>query len=308
MLQRVFFNKATRMNEVQDYATSIREEIEKLGGTVLGSQLAQRLRSKHPELSFADHGGLSGLIRQACPDTVSAAGRHGQDVVWSTRANAQRPLSALVPAGSQPTVGTHHASLWQAFTHPAADLQLVVRSDQGRLEVLQPGDSVPEGAVVVPKASQPDHRRVAEAFLAQVSPDDQESFKECLASEDYWSCWARETRTKGGGKYYRLWLRFRSERLKALLRERLTELHLSVESVDRCITQLTQERVLKRPHVPACGLAGGRMLDQGGQLRSSRTSSHLRDAIIEAVGSLSEEDLRRIWLPVGVVADALRRR
>ncbi len=107
------------------------------------------------------------------------------------------------------------------------------------------------------------------------------------------------TRTWEGGKYLKPWLAFRFDAICELFRQRLGSLGVADKIVDTCLERLKRSKSADRP-VPTANK----------QIRtpSQNPSAPLRDIARAALEALSEEELRRIWLPLGVIADAVRGR
>lgn len=109
--------------------------------------------------------------------------------------------------------------------------------------------------------------------------------------------WARQMRFFESGKYQRSWVAFRYERLLALFVDRLKGLNFPEGFSDIALDNLRRAKPSKIKTFRALAAPLSPSLDR----------SDLRSVISNALADLSEDDLRRVWLPIGPVADALRR-
>jgi hypothetical protein len=151
----------------------------------------------------------------------------------------------------------------------------------------------PEGCVEVPKVTATEHLRIAQDYLPQLDALDQPRFRAILTLGDFWHRWSREIKVWGYGKYAKPWVDFRFSRLCGLFQERVR----SLGAADWVVAASLEN--LKRLKTKAFGIT----------VTSDRvsTASSMRRAVLHSISTMSDEDLRQVWLPVGAMCDALRK-
>jgi len=149
-------------------------------------------------------------------------------------------------------------------------------------------------ALIVEPLTTAAHRLIAEQFLASERarlPDEvARGLEESLRHHDggWWWFWVR--RTRADPDVNKAWLTFRRKELESSLRAHLETLALSADARERAFQCILRSREAPAPSPP------------DGDLRALRRTARF------AVDSLSEEQLRALLLPLGLVYDALRAR
>jgi len=184
-------------------------------------------------------------------------------------------------------------SAWKAFTHPVAKGRLAVNLGSGDVSLVPEDSPLPEGCVEVAKVTRAEHRGIAAEYIPQLEISDQLKFRTILALDDFWHKWSREMKLCKYGKYAKTWAEFRFSRLCGLFQERVKSLGASDGVVGTSLENL--KRLKKK--------------ESGISTPSDKpaTASSMRRVVLHSIGSLSDEDLRQVWLPVGAIFDALRR-
>jgi hypothetical protein len=171
--------------------------------------------------------------------------------------------------------------------------RLVVDLKSAEISLVREEGPLPDGCVEIPKVTAAEHRQIAREFIPQLEVSDQPKFQAILALEDFWHRWSREMKLWRYGKHAKTWLDFRFNRLCNLFQERVRSLGASESVVAASLENLK------------------RLKHKEGEisLPSDKTpiSSSMRRVVLHSIGSMSEEDLRHVWLPVGAIFDALRR-
>ncbi|MCI0557087.1 MAG: hypothetical protein MN733_01220 [Nitrososphaera sp.] len=104
--------------------------------------------------------------------------------------------------------------------------------------------------------------------------------------------WSYEMKAWKNGQYSKAWIDFRFQKLCGLFIERLKALgtpEMSALAILEALKRLkTEERRVSAP--------------------TERTfTPSMRKIAVAAIGGLSDEELRRVWLPLGVILNALGR-
>jgi hypothetical protein len=235
---------------------------------------------------------LLDFIYQHVP-SVHAIGRSGADVIYACELEG--------PTGDAPRSPEHdpgHGSrtervqnydAWRTFVSPSSFYRLFGNPQTGELKVFAARQS-PPGAPwkQVPPASVDSHREIARDFVATLLAfEPKEELTKILLEETWWGPFLQAARRNGiesewrGFRHHRLWTEFEKT---------LKDAGISPELV---------QNFRKAPtirHAPAIAQSG------------VSTDEELRRIAISAVKNASVDDLRRIWLPLGVVVDALENR
>lgn len=285
----------------QEVAQFIIERMKQSPG-MLGAPLGALTNAQFPGINFRlNYGGLRAFVEQFCGSEVEIIrGQWGKDDLYQLRSAGQSgEASGTAPASSE-TAASPIETPWKVFTVPESRGRLYVNPESETVKVAQAAGPVPEPPFVeVPKLTSEEHHRFATEFLPQIEMDERERFQELLAGENFWQRWFAATRTFAGGKYLKPWLTFRFDRICELLRERLRALGISDIAALICVEKVKQSKAADRP-VPA--------VNKRIPMTPSTSIGSLYDVARAALDAMSEEELRRIWLPLGVVADAIRRR
>lgn len=272
-------------------------EVVRARGSILGCQLGAEILSKVPDLNLRlQYGGLRHFIESDCQGRVIQIGEQGGDVVYGS-------ASATTPSGpAQRPSSRGLATEWDAFQRPGAAQLLCVDPISGQTKLADRSEAVPPPWAVVPPMTPAEHLGLAREFLPQIDAADQEGFKSALDESNYWPAWVRLLQGPLGNKYRSEWIVFRFDKIRALFLARLKT--LGVEEA-MAVSILARLKAAKR--VPR------RAQDVGSRTfeplhRAGAEDSELRRLARTAIDSMGTDDLRRIWLPLGVIADALGRR
>jgi hypothetical protein len=270
-------------------------------GPITGARLGARVKDQFPGFDWKkDFGSLHGFIQRQCPDKVVLVSST-PDHMWAL-AEAAGDQAQQIPART-PT------SAWQAFVNERIAEKVFVSTETGEVAVVPAMGTAPAGFGEVPKITHGDHLQIAKEFLGQVDPSDQAQFQGELEKPDYWQRWNTALKFVKGGQYLTAWHEFRLQKICDLYAARLRGVGIasdeivarSVENLKRLRSEAHSQR--QRQESPTGKPIPALLYER----RRDRQARPLQEIAIEAVRSLSEEDLRRLWLPLGVVIDALRR-
>lgn len=278
------------MQNEQEIATFITDKVraaQRISGANLGFAL-----SPHVPDFRQKFGTLRGFVEKFCQNTVGIIPPTKNTDVYFVPASM---LSTMPVEGSKPP--EPRDSAWRAFTSPSSQCSLSINTETGDFRIRLTSDSEPSPPwVALPSASPNDHRRIASEFLAEMAPEDRSTFEEIVKSQDFWPPWAAKMRTFEQGKYSRTWPLFRFKKLCNLYLHKLKSIGVGEELAAESLRRL---KALK---------SAGRKAEQTAALKSTATlppTLSIRWLATAALEAMSEGELRRVWLPLGPVADAL---
>lgn len=273
---------------------------------VLGAKLGAVVAAQFPNVNFkAEYGGLRAFVQRFCGDAVKITpvkvGPFGQDNIYAA-ANASDVPTTLEAARSSPVA---EESAWRRFTVPDSSGRLWVNRTSALIRLDEPPRGEAEGDwIEIAKSSHDEHRQIALDFLPQIDEHDRATFQQIVELPDFWRAWFSATRDVSNGRYGKSWAAFRFSKLCQLFTERLTSAGITQEVAVRALDHLRETKVDRRRAAPT----GAPNDAAGGAYPSAGDNNVLRELARIAVESLSEDDLRRVWLPLGVISDAVRRR
>lgn len=252
-------------------------------GEIPGSKLAMDLKAVVPDWSAADHGVRS--LREFIlthVDGVVVAGRSGLDVLYRpTSASGESPGPAVKLASS--------GDVWRTWVSPSSPFALAFNLVDGRPTIVKRADDVPAGHVLVEPATVDEHRAIARDYLDRFSDPDRESLKRILESSEplWWRSWSTEMEKLGESS---AWSAFRHEGLSELLRTRLEAagLHPTV-----------------RAAAAGAVVRGRAPRTRAPRKREPQAINGVRAVVASVLGMMSDEELRALRLPVGLVLDVL---
>lgn len=266
--------------------TEISEVIRRLvtdAGEILGAKLAMDLKAAVPDWSAANHGArsLRDFIVTHVPG-VAVVGRSGMDVVY-------RPVSSAgESAGAVPTRALS-GDAWRTWVSPSSPFALAFNAADGSAIVVKRTDEVPNGHVLVEPATVQEHRAIAGDFLSRAPESALESLKDIVASPEqhWWRRWLTEMEKLG---QLSAWNAFRHERLRELLKSRLEEAGVAQPVLEAAAGAVAQ---------------GRRSRQREARVKEPRNDGGIRALVVSVVGRMSDEELRDLRLPVGLVLDVL---
>jgi hypothetical protein len=278
----------------QEIARFIESQVKAYPG-IPGAKLGALATAQFPGVSFRyQFDGLKNFVRRFCGPRVEVilGGPGGDDTYrWTETAPLDQTTAKISPTADiidRP---------WAAFASSDSPSKLRVNRDSGELDVVAPSEVVDAPWIEVSKVTTEEYRQMASAFLPQISDADRVHFSGFLHLPDFWDRWFAETRSFAGGKYFRAWVSFRFHTLCEIFLERLQKLGVPEELQPLVLGRLKQSKMPKQLL---------RNKEESLQFSTERSSA-LRQMALMAVKTMTEEDLRRVWLPLGVVSDALRR-
>lgn len=282
------------MTKEQEIARFIEANIKSQPG-ISGARLGALATAQFPGINFrAQFNGFKSFVKQYCgPEVeISVAGPAGDDTYrWTATSSPSEKTGATIVPVPEVT-----ESPWGAFAVTDSPSKLRLNRESGQLDVVAGSSEVlVEPWVEVPKVTTEEYQQLATQFLPQINDADRYHFTKLLHLPDFWDRWFTETRSFAGGKYFRAWISFRFFRLCEIFVERLKKLGVHDDLQPVILERLKQSKAVKK------------QLRTDEFVETPPGSSRLRQIALSAVRAMPDEDLRRMWLPLGVMSDALRR-
>jgi hypothetical protein len=274
--------------------------------TVLGTELGNAIRVRFPDLNLKlQFGGLRKFIQEYCAGQVVYVRAQGGDGVY---AHSSRADSGVRPEPRPPAAST----AWAALVDPNVHTQLAVDPASGALHVYADGEALPKDLIHVDKISLEEHRAMAKGFLPQTPAASRSSFEGALSEDAFWWKWMTAFRTLADREIFENWMKWRYARIIALFDERLRSAGLSDDVVAVAIGELRKSKQVKSVSTKGtASIAINRPRGVAGDLPNTRLGvpdNRLRELAHSAIDLMSDGEIRRIWLPIGALADALRRK
>lgn len=292
--------------EISAVRTAIVEVLsEAPGQRLLGAVLGNKFRTKMGR-TIKDYGyrTLSDFVREnmAAEVTEIASGSNATFQLAEGMAASANPASKR-PAKDAILPNADFLRIWKS---PRSPYKLAIRKSDGEMRAILMKDQPNDDEIAVESPSSEEQKAIGSSFLEGHIPEEQrESFRSKLNEPNilWWKEWDTlfSEHLLPGAKAK--WLKFRENRLLDLLDGALIEGGLAKEVLQYTRATILRPRNAGRAHRPAdstpvVALAGGYVP------APERTFRH---TVFAALGQLSDDELRRVWLPVGVVYDILRR-
>jgi hypothetical protein len=263
--------------------------------SILGSHLGLQIKRFFPDFAPAAYGcrNMRDFLHHHVPQVVEN-GRSGQDVVYSLKTaqaenSSEEPQVLLerqeqVLAGYAPPRRPIRHDLWKTFVSPNTAYRIFVDPTTSTFKVLGRGEPSPSSPWAHVESCPADvHIAIAKAFTSNVfDPTHKRELDSALGSHVWWVTFLDVARRAG---LDRDWITFRRDRLAKEF-----------------------ERVLSLVNVPLSAAQESGMPTSKPALAATSVSRSeaLRNVVLRVVGRLSQEELRSIWLPAGLVVDEVR--
>jgi hypothetical protein len=275
------------------------------GGQMLGALLGSRLRPAlgGRTLKEQGYGTLSDFAKRHLAEVVSQD-VGASDVVFRLNDSASSPAGAINSSfGSANLLPAAPDDLFRIWKSPRFPYRLAVRKSNAAVRALRVGDVADDDEIVVVPPPAETHDAIAKRFIDEHLPEDlRGEFRSKIDERDplWWRAWDAlfNERLPAGRSQ---WLRFREDQLFAELDRALTEAGLAEDL--RPLVRSAMQRSRAQQHKPRPSDTAPRAPVVAG----SGADAALRNIVHAVIERMSEEELRRIWLPLGLVADALGR-
>jgi hypothetical protein len=277
----------------------------------LGTEISTELKEKMPDIDFKQRfGGIRRFIDSYCSN-IRVSGKSGMDYVYS---HARYLNESFTPVHDRDV----HVSPWKVFTYPFSEYRLFFNPQDNSLVIIEPSTDIGEGLVEISKVTEDEYRQIAADFLKHESPIEAESLRQVIVQPNFWMPFTNAIKESLGYEGFGKLISWRLERLKEIFRERLSSKGIDQDKITEVFRYLNKVRKGRPNHLkPATTAINQARLERPGysspRLRNKHILSEsvpiqLRKIIHACVENMSEEQLRQIWLPVGMVMDFARSR
>lgn len=250
-------------------------------GEIQGSKLALALKAVVPDWNAADFGArsLRDFVISSVED-VAVAGRSGMDVVYAISApNKPASIDARPESAADP---------WRAWVSPGSPFALAFHHAGGNAMLIERTASPPDAHIRIEPTSVEEHRAIAREFLDHLALPRRAALQEIVESPDeqWWRSWLGELK-----KLDELasWNTFRHARLLELLVTRLEAAGFD-EETRRAVAEAVKQSRQRRP---------------SRRNSAQRSRTELSVVVAAVIRKMSDEDLRHLKLPIGLVMDVL---
>lgn len=258
----------------------------------LGSAIGTILKVEWPDLELRrDHGGLRQFIERYCPEVVWVAKRGGDDEF------SMKGLDA--PEHSRED--NSQVSAWRAFTTPDLGFVVAIAEVDGKLVVRRPNGE--QAGPVVEPMTVDDHRGIARSFLPEIPDVARAEFSRIADLPDFWQRWFHAMNSNRS--LSSRWLPFRFEAICSMWRSRVLSTGVNAATAEAAQAELLKSKGTSQRTPPA---AGRQLAQRTGQSRApDDDAGELRALALRVVGAMNDEDIARLWIPLGAVFAATRR-
>ncbi len=268
----------------QAVAERITEIVAAADRPILGSDIGQILSREFPGIRMrVDFGGLRAFIERYCSVEVRWHQKHGLDDLYIHQAHAALPSPQ--PSPIQP-------NLWRAFSNPNSQSNVVVHTD-GACTVVPRDSPIPEGGILIDGLTATDYQAMASDFLGDADPATRSLLEPTLTAAPFWPAWSTALRHAGAETMSR-WSAFRHKCVMTEWTTRLKKAGLDDGGIVDWSAQM--ERSSRIVRTRSRGTAKGSV---------AKSASNLRRAVVQTIERMSDDELRRLWLPVGFVFDSM---
>lgn len=267
------------------------EELLNSNGKSKGGLLGNAVKRQFPDVDLKrQFGGFHAFVTHYCSDAIVRAEKTGGDYWYKLLGNSDvaGPTVAVVPSHT----------VWEAFTNTSIHAVLQVDRRSMKLLVLEEPDKSAD-MMTLQRMTSDDHHSVARGFVARAPSDLQSQLSKILENEDYWPRWKQIINGYPDRRVYFDWMKWRGDQIAALLRKRLSDLGFDEPEVRELVSQV-RAKVKRTP---------SDRNDHAVQNAETTKSPvlNLANIVRFAVADMPDEELRKLWLPVGVVVDAVIR-
>lgn len=287
------------MSQEEDIAELLIQAV-KTHSPTTGGHLGPLVKEHYPAADLKSrYGGLHRFIKTYCGTEIVFLGKRGVDNVYAYKDSR----------GTVSSHGSGTADAWRAFSNPKIHLTTLVDTRSGDIDVASPSQAeLKDGWLPIEKISAEEYRLMAQDFLATLEPSEAKNqLQHALTIPNFWPTWSLLINRLRAQGIYNEWLNFRTRQIRNLFRVRLSQLNLSEEVCDQALRSLraSREQIAgQRSAEQVVGHKFAQAADRNEHGQSTRPE--FRNVILQAVSRLTDEDLRRIWLPAGVLIDALK--
>lgn len=263
-------------------ASSLISDLVGEANEILGAHLANLLRQRCPGLDIRSFGSptLSSFIANHVRN-VYVAGRSGMDYIYkkAPQSDGDEAIAAV--------------NFWRAWVSPNGRYVLWIDRSSGKVSALPRNASVPAGSLRLDPPAVQAHQQVAREFLDRFEVDPEGKIAALIIpdKQNWWQAWYAALRKAGLAQR---WNAFRRKRMQEILLQDMAKLPLSEDL-----------RNLAFENIRSSDVAQTRA-DDGGLSAVTDGLIQARSIAIKAIEQMSEQELRELRLPFGIVLDVMR--
>jgi hypothetical protein len=297
------------MRSAEPIASAISTYVQRLPSkNVSGTQLAQFLKFSFPDFSPFVFGvpKLREFVARYVPDIV-VVGRSGGDLLYGVKpANEPGRLTEIsVPDAPVSPVSRPEPhsrlerpsptlQLWKSFSSPNSLWHIYANAETGDVQVIAPGNpGLTAPWVVIPPLPPERHLQVARGFVETLKDEKQRDALQSVFNRPRW--WDQIYTVSLQFGLLRNWQFYRRREIQKAFSEALRSANIPVRASPT--TYSTPLQPVTEPTVPR----------EAEQAKPSSKDDRLRRAVLSAVQAMSIAELRNLLIPVGYLADELRR-
>lgn len=257
------------------------------------------------EFNSGDFGyrNLRQFIQERVPE-LKIIGSSGGDVVWGLA--DWNPLPARTVSESKTD---RQDSLWRTWVSPLSRRVIMVNLETSEIEGGPSDAPVEAGTIRIEPLDAQAHRDIAQAFLDTEHVKDSAVYGALIAAisdpnPDWWRRWNQALHADSHA--FQLWHRYRVEQLRQKLHDHLATLNLPKGLSEKVEVTMADSSRPKLAEMKA-STTFGRRPDIGRVPAAQSISSvnSLRTVVLEVIVRMSEEQLRGLMLPAGLLMDVL---
>lgn len=264
---------------------------------LFGAVLGNRLRAEKAR-TIKDYGfpNLSDFVKRYMASEVSQTVGVSDTIFQLNESATSTPAAG--PTAPLLVSGLPNIDLLRVWKSPRSSYAIAVRRSDGTARAVSVQSHSNDDEVVLTPPSSDAHEAIARSFVEQLPAQHQEEFRSRIDERNPF--WWREWETLFNARFPEersKWLKFRETHLLDQLDTALKAEGMSEDAVLTARDTVRRSRMTKRS-VASGAPAPGRIPGADG--------SAFRQAVLATVEQLSDEELRRIWLPAGVLYELLR--
>ena len=265
---------------------------------VAGSALGLQIQEHFPDINIkTQYQGLTSFVNEYCSENIIQIGKHGGDnlFIHKQRKNENEAESF------------QRQDAWAAFSDPRLNVRLIANPTPPSLRVLSPDQEFPDNYEEIERMNEPSYRKIAEEFVTTelVNEDEEkvQTINAIIAKTNFWFNFVNKVSELFGTYLKEKLLYFRVEKLKQIFKKRLEDIGMNNIDARDIISQIFKNRKA----IPKKNKASSLLIQNHKSISYQQSESITKELIHGAVDSMSQNDLRRIWLPVGAIMDALEK-
>ena len=262
-----------------------------ISGPSLGIQVLDELRQRQITQDLKHFGGLRSFIREYLSDFLQI---HEESDTYTVRGeDDQVPGWATVDGSSR--------LFWDLFNNPRRQGKFALVNST---LIATGGDQpVPPGAITISPMSNADYLDIATKFSAlQQNPKEFEPVLSTSSEETFFSAWTELLRSIGP-EAVKEWETHRVQNVLTTFSERLRDAGAEGGLIDQHSSELDKSQQKARAQTKA--KAARALSESDSNVEAQPTTTSFREILRYASENLSEEEIRKISIPIGLVVDAI---